>query len=76
MTERARREVCRRVGRELDTVAEVAREFGVGWFCAHQAVIDYGDELIADDARIERVMTLARRFLVVRCSGSWTLSAC
>ena len=28
------------MGRELDTVAEVAREFGVGWFCAHQAVID------------------------------------
>ncbi len=58
LTERARREVCRRVGRELDTVAEVAREFGVGWFCAHQAVIDYGDQLIAADASLERVVGL------------------
>ena len=30
LTERARREICRRVGEELDTVAEVGREFGVG----------------------------------------------
>ena len=36
LTERARREICRRVGEELDTVAEVAREFGVGWACAHR----------------------------------------
>ncbi len=42
LTQRARRDVCRRVGRELDTVAKVAREFGVGWFCAHQAVIGCG----------------------------------
>jgi hypothetical protein len=40
LTERARQEICRRVGEELDTVAAVAREFGVGWACAHQAVID------------------------------------
>ena len=58
LTERARREVCRRVGRELDTVAEVAREFGVGWFCAHQAVIDYGDQLIAVDRCLEHVVGL------------------
>ena len=53
LTERARREICRRVGEELDTVAEVAREFGVGWACAHQCVIDYGDTLIAADGRLE-----------------------
>ena len=40
LTERARREICRRVGEELDTVAETARAFGVGWACAHQAVIE------------------------------------
>ena len=58
LTERARREVCRRVGEELDSVAAVAREFGVGWACAHQAVIDYGDELIAADGRLERTTGL------------------
>ena len=58
LTERARREICRRVGEELDTVAEVGREFGVGWACAHQAVIDYGDLLIAADDRLERVTAL------------------
>ena len=35
-------------------MAEVAREFGVGWQCAHQALIDHGDELIANDQRIGR----------------------
>ena len=58
LTERARREICRRVGRDLDTVAQVAREFGVGWAAAHQAVIDHGDRLIAADQRIERVTAL------------------
>ncbi len=58
LTERARREICRRVGRDLDTVAEVAREFGVGWFCAHRAVIDHGDRLIDHDRRGEHVTGL------------------
>jgi transposase len=58
LTERARREICRRVGEELDSVAAVAREFGVGWACAHQAVIDYGDTLIAGDDRLERTRKL------------------
>jgi transposase len=58
LTQRARKGICRRVGRDLDTVAEVAREFGVGWAAAHQAVIDHGDELIANDRRIEMVTAL------------------
>jgi transposase len=58
LTERARREICRRVGAELDSVAAAAREFGVGWACAHQAVIDYGDVLIAADDRLERTRKL------------------
>ena len=58
LTERARAEICRRVGHDLDTVAEVAREFGVGWQCAHQAVIDHGDELIAADHRIDRTVAV------------------
>lgn len=49
LTERARREICRRVDEDLDTVAEIGRAFGVGWGCAHQAVVDHGDALIAAD---------------------------
>jgi hypothetical protein len=55
LTERARREICRRVGEELDTVAETAGAFGVGWACAHLAVIDDGDTLIAADDRLDDV---------------------
>jgi transposase len=58
LTERARREICRRVGEQLDTVAEAGRAFGVGWACAHQAVIDYGDTLIAADDRLADVAKL------------------
>jgi len=56
LTDRARREICRRVGDELDSVAELAREFGVGWATAHQAVIDHGDQLITEDRRFEHVI--------------------
>ncbi len=58
MTERARREICRRVGQDLDTVAEMGRVFGVGWSAAHRAVIDYGDVLIAGDDRLDHVNAL------------------
>jgi transposase len=58
LTERARRAICVRVGRDLDTVAEAGREFGAGWHCAHQAVVDYGDALIAADDRLEHVTAL------------------
>jgi transposase len=58
LTERARREICRRVGEDLDTVAAVARQFGVGWACAHQAVVDYGDALIDADDRLDRTRKL------------------
>jgi len=58
LTERARREICRRVGEDLDSVAEMAREFGVGWQTAHQAVIDHGDQLIADDRRLAHITGL------------------
>jgi len=58
LTERARREICRRVGEDLDSVAELVREFGVGWHNAHQAVVDQGDALIDADARLEHVTAL------------------
>jgi hypothetical protein len=58
LTERARAEICRRVGKDPDTIAEVARDLGVGWQCAHQAVIDHGDRLIEADGRVARTVGL------------------
>ncbi len=42
LTERARAEICRRVGRDGHSVASVARDFGVSWHPAMQAVRDHG----------------------------------
>lgn len=58
LTERARASICERVGRRLEPVAVAARDFGVGWACAHQAVVDHGDRLIAADDRMDVVTAL------------------
>ena len=42
LTERAREEVCRRVGRDAHSVAQVARALGVSWHTAMSAVRDHG----------------------------------
>jgi transposase len=42
LTERARVEICRRVGRDGHSVASLAREFGVSWHPAMEAVRDHG----------------------------------
>jgi transposase len=42
LTERARAEICRRVGRDGHSVASLAREFGVSWHAAMDAVRDHG----------------------------------
>ena len=42
LTERARAEICRRVGRDGHSVAQGAREFGVSWHAAMEAVRDHG----------------------------------
>ncbi len=42
LTERARAEICRRVGRDGHSVAQLAREFGVSWHAAMEAVWDHG----------------------------------
>lgn len=52
LTERARGEICRRVGEDGDSVAEVAREFGVGWHTAMGAVADHGTVLVDDPTRL------------------------
>jgi len=57
LTERARREACRRVGQN-HAVAEVARELGVGWATVMAAVEDYGRPLVDDPDRIGSVQQL------------------
>ena len=42
LTERARVEICRRVGQDGASVAAIAREFGVGWRTAMGAVRERG----------------------------------
>lgn len=51
LSERARAEMCRRVGEDGDSVAEVARAFGVGWHTAMAAVKDHGTDKVDDPAR-------------------------
>jgi transposase len=58
MTERARREACRRVGQDGDTVAKVAAQFGVGWQAIMNAIIEYGTPLVDDPARLDGVTRL------------------
>ena len=58
MTERARREACRRVGHDGHTVAAVAGDFGVGWATIMAAVREYGVPLVEDPARLAGVHTL------------------
>jgi len=53
LSERARAEICRRVGEDGDSVAQVARDFGVGWYTAMAAVKDHGTPLVDDPTRLE-----------------------
>ena len=52
LTERARAEMCRRVGQDGHSVAEVARAFGVGWHTAMAAVRDHGRPRVDHLARL------------------------
>ncbi len=58
MTERARREACRRVGQDGHTVAAVAADFGAGWATIMAAVVEYGEPLVDDPARLDGVDTI------------------
>jgi transposase len=58
LSERARVEICRRVGACEDSVAQVARDFGVGWATAMAAVIDHGVPLVDDPGRLAAVRGL------------------
>jgi len=55
LTQRARVEICRQVGKLGRSVAEVARAYGVGWQTAMNAVVDHGRPLVDDPARLDGV---------------------
>jgi transposase len=58
LTERARAEACRRVGKDAHAVAAVARDLGVGWATIMRAVGDHGTPLVDDPTRLEDVTAL------------------
>ena len=57
LTERARQEICRPVGAEGHSVAQVARPFGVGWH-AMAAVRDHGRPRVDHLSRLRRPSAL------------------
>jgi transposase len=58
LTERARAEACRRVGKDAHAVAAVARDLGVGWATVMRAVADHGRPLVEDPDRLNGVAAL------------------
>jgi transposase len=58
LTERARAEACRRVGKDAHAVAAVARDLGVGWATVMRAVGDHGRPLVEDPDRLAGVAAL------------------
>jgi transposase len=58
LTERARAEACRRVGKDAHAVAAVARDLGVGWATIMRAVADHGTPLVDEPTRLEDVTAL------------------
>lgn len=58
LTDRARHAACRRVGRDGASVAQVAREYGVGWHTIMSAVETHGRPLVDDPDRLADVTHL------------------
>jgi transposase len=58
LTERAKTAICTQVGRDGDSVAAVAREYGVGWQTSMNAVRERGEPLVDDPARLDGVTAL------------------
>ena len=58
LTQRARAEACRRVGKDAHAVAAVARDLGVGWATVMRAVADHGIPLVEDAVHLEGVTAL------------------
>ena len=58
LTQRARAEACRRIGKDAHAVAAVARDLGVGWATIMRAVADHGTPLVDDPTRLDGVARL------------------
>jgi transposase len=58
LTQRARAEACRRVGKDAHAVAAMARDLGVGWATIMRAVADHGRPVVDDPTRLEDVAAL------------------
>lgn len=58
LTERARVDICTRVGRDAASVSGLAREYGVAWSTAMAAVVAVGTPLVEDPDRIGDVAQL------------------
>jgi transposase len=58
LTERARAEACRRVGKDAHAVAAVARDLGVGWQTVMREVHEHGTPLVEDPTRLDGVAVL------------------
>lgn len=58
LTRRAAAEICRKVGQDGSSVAQVAREFGVGWQCAMNCVRRHGEPLVDDATRLDNIEAL------------------
>jgi transposase len=58
LTERARAEACRRVGKDAHAVAAIARDLGVGWQTVMRAVHEHGTPLVDDPRRLDGVAAL------------------
>lgn len=71
LTERARSWACARVGRDGATVAQVARELGVGWSTVMRAVHEYGTPMIDGGARLDGVTAVGVDEHVWGHAGPW-----
>jgi transposase len=58
LTERARVDICTRVGRDAASVLALAREYGVAWSTAMAAVVAVGTPIVEDPSRIGEVRQL------------------
>jgi transposase len=58
LTQRARAEARRRVGKDAHAVAAVARDLGVGWATIMRAVAEHGTPLVEDPTRLDGVAAL------------------
>jgi transposase-like protein len=75
LTERARAEICRLAGEAGHSVAQVARDFGVGWHTAMAAVRDHGRPRVDHLSRLGAPRALGvdeHSFLAATAERCWS----